>query len=257
MDPTARVLAMPTGMSEGRWTETEPSPHPHEREALDFVRRRLANSDPWRSWSNFTFVGGPLGVGASTSVVGQRWTAMGWTKTVVDLFWILDSPVDRKSADSLDTSTELSDRGRRGSLEVNQLQRDLTGDTSVGSSGDVKPRSPRVGTDVDHSCVTRDQRSELARAPGVALRQERHPVARETQLLAEHQHPLGSCVVHASSSRRCCATGVQPILRQGVSRWHSRLVRACSDRSRCTAVPSVGERTDAELRLSRYRQALY
>jgi serine/threonine protein kinase len=47
---------MPTGMSEGRWTEVEPSPHAHEREALDFVRRRLPNSDPWRAWSNFTFV---------------------------------------------------------------------------------------------------------------------------------------------------------------------------------------------------------
>jgi serine/threonine protein kinase len=43
-------------MSEGRWTEVEPSPHPHEREALDFVRRRLPNADPWRAWSNFTFV---------------------------------------------------------------------------------------------------------------------------------------------------------------------------------------------------------
>lgn len=53
--PVVRLPDM-TGMSEGRWTEVEPSAHAHEREALDFVRRRLPNSDPWRAWSNFTFV---------------------------------------------------------------------------------------------------------------------------------------------------------------------------------------------------------
>lgn len=45
-----------TGMSDGRWTEIEPSGHAHERDALDFVRRRLPDSDPWRAWSNFTFI---------------------------------------------------------------------------------------------------------------------------------------------------------------------------------------------------------
>lgn len=44
------------GMSSRRWTEVEPSQFPHEREALDFVRRRLPDSDPWLAWSNFTFI---------------------------------------------------------------------------------------------------------------------------------------------------------------------------------------------------------
>ena len=43
---------MPTGMSEGRWTEVEPSSHPHEREALDFARRRPPDFGPGRGWSN-------------------------------------------------------------------------------------------------------------------------------------------------------------------------------------------------------------
>jgi serine/threonine protein kinase len=43
-------------MHEGLWTEVEPSQHPHEREALDFVRRRLPAREPWRAWSNFTFI---------------------------------------------------------------------------------------------------------------------------------------------------------------------------------------------------------
>ena len=47
---------MTRGMSDGLWTEVEPSLHAHEREALDFVRRRLPNNEPWRAWSNFTFV---------------------------------------------------------------------------------------------------------------------------------------------------------------------------------------------------------
>jgi hypothetical protein len=44
------------GMPDGLWTEVEPSLHAHEREALDFVRRRLPNNEPWRAWSDFTFV---------------------------------------------------------------------------------------------------------------------------------------------------------------------------------------------------------
>lgn len=43
-------------MRDGLWTEVEPSQFPHEREALDFVRRRLPDREPWRAWSNFTFV---------------------------------------------------------------------------------------------------------------------------------------------------------------------------------------------------------
>ena len=43
-------------MKEGLWTEVEPSQFAHERAALDFVRRRLPDREPWRAWSNFTFV---------------------------------------------------------------------------------------------------------------------------------------------------------------------------------------------------------
>lgn len=47
---------MGVGMQEGLWTEIEPSQFPHEREALDFVRRLLPDREPWRAWSNFTFI---------------------------------------------------------------------------------------------------------------------------------------------------------------------------------------------------------
>ncbi len=43
-------------MQDELWTEVEPSQFAHEREALDFVRRRLPNREPWRAWSNFTFL---------------------------------------------------------------------------------------------------------------------------------------------------------------------------------------------------------
>lgn len=43
-------------MREELWTEVEPSQFAHEREALDFVRRRLPDREPWRAWSNFTFI---------------------------------------------------------------------------------------------------------------------------------------------------------------------------------------------------------
>jgi hypothetical protein len=45
-------------MQDGLWTEVEPSQFSHEREALDFVRRRLPDREPWRAWSNFTFIDG-------------------------------------------------------------------------------------------------------------------------------------------------------------------------------------------------------
>jgi len=47
---------MGIGMQDELWTEVEPSQFAHEREALDFVRRRLPNREPWRAWSNFTFL---------------------------------------------------------------------------------------------------------------------------------------------------------------------------------------------------------
>src|SRR5687768_14965711 len=47
---------MGAGMSDALWTEIEPSQFAHEREALDFVRRRLPSREPWRAWSNFTFI---------------------------------------------------------------------------------------------------------------------------------------------------------------------------------------------------------
>lgn len=41
----------------GRWQEIAPSAFPWEREALDFVRTRLPDHDPYLAWSNFEFVG--------------------------------------------------------------------------------------------------------------------------------------------------------------------------------------------------------
>jgi serine/threonine protein kinase len=43
-------------MSSKRWTEITPSSFPWEREALEFVRERLPDHDPYRAWSNFEFV---------------------------------------------------------------------------------------------------------------------------------------------------------------------------------------------------------
>ncbi|HEX7316678.1 MAG TPA: BREX system serine/threonine kinase PglW [Pyrinomonadaceae bacterium] len=43
-------------MSSKRWTEISPSSFPWEREALEFVRERLPDHDPYRAWSNFEFV---------------------------------------------------------------------------------------------------------------------------------------------------------------------------------------------------------
>ena len=43
-------------MSAKFWTEVSPSPHPHEREALAFLRERLPDHEPYRAWSNFEFI---------------------------------------------------------------------------------------------------------------------------------------------------------------------------------------------------------
>ncbi|WP_207387211.1 NERD domain-containing protein [Frankia sp. Cppng1_Ct_nod] len=42
-------------MREGRWTTVTPSQFQHEREALKHVQDRLADAEPYRAWSNFTF----------------------------------------------------------------------------------------------------------------------------------------------------------------------------------------------------------
>ncbi|MGH8910501.1 MAG: nuclease-related domain-containing protein [Egibacteraceae bacterium] len=40
-----------------RWTEVTASKFPHEREALAYLRERLPDREPFRVWSNFTFIG--------------------------------------------------------------------------------------------------------------------------------------------------------------------------------------------------------
>lgn len=42
--------------SSGLWTEVTTSEFVHERAALDFVRRRLPDREPFRAWTNFTFI---------------------------------------------------------------------------------------------------------------------------------------------------------------------------------------------------------
>lgn len=37
------------------WIEVTPSEFPHERQGLDFVKKRLPEPEPYRAWSNFTF----------------------------------------------------------------------------------------------------------------------------------------------------------------------------------------------------------
>ena len=39
-----------------RWTEITPSPYPWEREALDYVRERLPDNDPYRGFALFEFI---------------------------------------------------------------------------------------------------------------------------------------------------------------------------------------------------------
>lgn len=42
-------------LSKDRWIEVTPSPYPHEREALAFVRELLPDHEPYRAWSNLEF----------------------------------------------------------------------------------------------------------------------------------------------------------------------------------------------------------
>ncbi|AXV04982.1 Tyrosine protein kinase:Serine/threonine protein kinase [Euzebya pacifica] len=37
------------------WVEVTPSEFPHERQGLDYVKKRLPEPEPYRAWSNFTF----------------------------------------------------------------------------------------------------------------------------------------------------------------------------------------------------------
>src|ERR1700757_2383498 len=43
-------------MSSDRWKQITPSQFPWEREALDYVRERLPDIDPYRAWANFEFI---------------------------------------------------------------------------------------------------------------------------------------------------------------------------------------------------------
>lgn len=43
-------------MSSDRWKQITPSQFPWEREALDYVRERLPDVDPYRTWANFEFI---------------------------------------------------------------------------------------------------------------------------------------------------------------------------------------------------------
>jgi hypothetical protein len=43
-------------MSSERWKQITPSQFPWEREALDYVRERLPDVDPYRAWANFEFI---------------------------------------------------------------------------------------------------------------------------------------------------------------------------------------------------------
>ena len=43
-------------MKSARWTEITPSEYAWEREALDYIKARLPDSEPFRAWSNFEFV---------------------------------------------------------------------------------------------------------------------------------------------------------------------------------------------------------
>ena len=45
-------------MKTPRWREVTPSEYPHEREALDYVKSRLPDNEPFRAWSNFEFIAG-------------------------------------------------------------------------------------------------------------------------------------------------------------------------------------------------------
>ncbi len=38
------------------WTQITPSEYPWEREALDYLKRRLPAHEPYRAWANFEFL---------------------------------------------------------------------------------------------------------------------------------------------------------------------------------------------------------
>src|SRR2546426_11213027 len=43
-------------ISSQRWKEISPTRFPWEREALDFVRERLPDVDPYQAWTTFEFI---------------------------------------------------------------------------------------------------------------------------------------------------------------------------------------------------------
>jgi len=43
-------------LGKDRWHAISPSAYEWEREALDFIRNRLPDTDPYRAWANFEFV---------------------------------------------------------------------------------------------------------------------------------------------------------------------------------------------------------
>lgn len=47
---------MPSSQTTSRWKEISPSQFPWERDALDYIRRRLPEREPFRAYSNFEFI---------------------------------------------------------------------------------------------------------------------------------------------------------------------------------------------------------
>ena len=43
-------------MTPPRWSVSEESDYPWEREALQFLREHLPDVEPWRAWVNFEFI---------------------------------------------------------------------------------------------------------------------------------------------------------------------------------------------------------
>ena len=43
-------------LSVGRWTTISESSFPWERDALDFLRQKLPDQEPYRAWANFEFI---------------------------------------------------------------------------------------------------------------------------------------------------------------------------------------------------------
>jgi hypothetical protein len=43
-------------MSTNRWQEITPSQFQWEREALEYLRKRLPDHDPYRAWTNFEYI---------------------------------------------------------------------------------------------------------------------------------------------------------------------------------------------------------